>query len=185
VRDALQRLEAEFFTTRVNGRSFVPEWSTEDMEDLFALRAMLEGYAAARAAERLTPQALEKLQYHHSEIDKAISPAKNRSKPDIDSFLSHNRDFHRVIMDASGSKRLTALLTKLVEQPIVLRTALFYESEDLHHSHQQHGELLMALKARDPVWARATMTSHIQRALHVFNDNKVKTTARARRRHSE
>jgi DNA-binding GntR family transcriptional regulator len=152
-------------------------------EDLFALRALLEGYSAARAAERITPEALAQLQFHHHEIEKSLTALNG--KPDIDAFLKHNRIFHFIILEAAGSKRLTKLLTKLVEQPVVVRAKMFYELDDLINSHHQHGELLLSLKARDPVWARAMMTAHIQRSLHVFNDERVKITARTRRRNSE
>ncbi len=185
VRDALQRLETEFFVIRENGRCYVPDWSLEDMEDLFSLRAMLEGYAAARAAERLSPANLERLRKYHVGIGIAIGADQKNATPDIETFLSHNREFHRIILEASGSARLAVLLTKLVEQPIVLRTAFSYDQEDLRRSHSQHGELLLALENRDPVWARAIMTAHIQRALHVFNETQSRTAARSRRRRAE
>jgi DNA-binding GntR family transcriptional regulator len=186
VRDALQRLETEFFVIRENGRCFVPDWSGEDMEDLFSLRAMLEGYASARAAERLTPANLDRLRKYHQGIGIAIGADKPKPvKPDVETFVAHNREFHRIILEAAGSFRLSALLTKLVEQPIVLRTAFSYDREDLLRSHNQHGELLLALENRDPVWARAVMTAHIQRALHVFNETQSRTSARSRRRRVE
>jgi DNA-binding GntR family transcriptional regulator len=186
VRDALQRLETEFFVIRENGRCYVPEWSMEDMEDLFSLRAMLEGYAAARAAERLTPANLERLRKYHVGIGIAIGVDKPKNtKADIETFLHHNREFHRIILEAAGSLRLATLLSKLIEQPIVMRTAFSYDHDDLVRSHNQHGELLASLESRDPVWARAVMTAHIQRALHVFNETQSRVTARSRRRRAE
>ncbi len=147
VRDALQRLETEFFVIRESGRCYVPEWSMEDMEDLFSLRAMLEGYAAARAAERLTPANLARLRKYHVGIGIAIGADKPKNaKPDIETFLSHNREFHRIILEAAGSVRLSNLLTKLIEQPIVMRTAFSYDHDDLVRSHNQHGELLLSLE---------------------------------------
>ena len=51
IRDALRRLEAEFFIARSDSqRSFVAEQSVEDIDEIFTLRALLEGHAAARAA---------------------------------------------------------------------------------------------------------------------------------------
>ena len=43
VRDALRRLEAELFIRRNESqRSFVADWSLDDLEEAFQLRAMLE-----------------------------------------------------------------------------------------------------------------------------------------------
>ena len=51
IRDALRRLESEFFVTRSDSqRSFVADQSVEDIDEIFTLRAMLEGHVAARAA---------------------------------------------------------------------------------------------------------------------------------------
>ena len=35
-----------------NQRTYVAEWTIQDIQDIFTLREMLEGYAAARTAER-------------------------------------------------------------------------------------------------------------------------------------
>ena len=62
VRDALRRLEAELLVKRnETQRSFVADWSLGDVADAFELRAMLEGHAARRAAERMDDATLQRL----------------------------------------------------------------------------------------------------------------------------
>ncbi|MGD8325476.1 MAG: GntR family transcriptional regulator [Sphingomonadales bacterium] len=165
VRDALRQLESEYYVTRAaNQRTFVSEWTKGDIEDIFALRAMMEGYAAERAASRISAEAVEELRHHHSEIDKAL---RIQGEIDADTFLSHNRSFHALITEAAASQRLTLMLQRLVEQPVVMRTFIAYRREDLLRSNQHHGELVDALAIHDADWARSVMTSHIQAAYHV------------------
>lgn len=165
VRDAMHRLEAEMFIQRSDSqRSFVSNWSIDDIEELFTLRTMLEGHAAAQAALRVTPAMLVALHRNTAAIDAAIE----RPLPDVDTFLARNAEFHALIIQAAASDRLAHMINRLVLQPIVHRTALRYDGDQLRRSLAEHVEIVAALEARDADWARAVMTSHIRRAFHVY-----------------
>lgn len=166
VRDALRRLEAELFVVRSETqRSYVADWSSEDIDELFALRGMLEAHAAARAATRLTETALGELQ----NVNAVITSVVEQASPDIAAFLDGNRRFHRLIVEGAQSPRLAAALALLIEQPVIRRTAMRYDRAQLAQSAREHEELLQAFVARDPAWAAAVMTGHIRRAFHVFS----------------
>ena len=60
------------------------------------------------------------------------------------------------------------MINRLVLQPIVHRTALRYDADQLRRSLAKHVEIVAALEAHDADWARAVMTSHIRRAFHVY-----------------
>lgn len=169
VRDALRRLEAEMLVLRSGTqRSYVAEWSITDIDEMFTLRGILEGYAAARAATNMTAQQLADLQSINDALGAAVA---KRPHPDVEAFLAANRKFHAAILDAASSERLKTLLVRLVEQPIVHRTALGYDREQLARSHAEHEELIEALEKRDPEWARTIMGGHIRRAFHVYAEN--------------
>ena len=169
VRDALKRLELEMLVRRVSQRTFVSEWSTDDATDLFSLRALLEGYAAARAAQRADAAVVSQLRHFHAQIDAALA-LESRDPPhfDLESFMAGNRAFHRVIIEAAGSRRLIETTARMIEQPIILRTAFAYTREDALVSHHQHEDLIRAIEQRDAAWAQATMTAHLQRAAHAL-----------------
>lgn len=165
VRDALRRLEAEQFIRRSDTqRSFVADWSLDDIEEAFQLRAMLEAHTAGRAATRVSWDQLERLRSHNKAIHKSISG----TVPDVPTFLEQNRLFHSVILEAADSERLSSMLAQVIEQPVVLRTALQYDRENLQRSWNEHEELLAAFAHRDADWASAVMTSHIRRAFHAY-----------------
>jgi DNA-binding GntR family transcriptional regulator len=167
VRDALRRLEAELFIRRNESqRSFVADWSLDDIEESFVLRGMLEGHAARRAAARVDWRQLEQLKTHNARILEAIS----RRPPDVPAFLEHNRAFHAVVLEAAGSARLASVLSRIIEQPIVWRTAQNYDRENLLRSHREHEELLTAFARVDGDWAESVMLGHIRRAFHAYAD---------------
>ncbi len=167
VREAMRRLEAELFVRKTETqRSFVVDASPDDIADAFELRAMLESHAARRAAERMGPGDLAALRDHNAAIRRAVE----LFSPDIPAFLEHNRHFHAIILRAAQSDRLSAMLGQIVEQPVVLRTALHYDRDSLRRAHREHDELLAAFERRDGNWAAAVMTAHIQRAFHAYRD---------------
>ncbi len=167
VREALQRLETESLIRRNDSqRSFVAEWSRADVEESFQLRAMLEGHSARRAATRISDVQLTELKSANAKLEAAVKMVR----PDIPTFLEQNRSFHSVIIEAAASFRLANMLTHIVEQPVIFRTAHQYDQENLLRSHHEHMELIAAFERRDGDWAEAIMTAHIRRAFHAFAD---------------
>jgi len=166
VRDAVQRLENEMLIVRsASKRLSVADWSENEIEEMFTLRGMLEGHAAARAADRIGEAALTELKEINSGLRKAI----DKKSPDIPAFLEANRRFHDIILREAKSPRLSKLLPALVEQPVVRRTAHRYSKAQLEQSAHDHDELILAFAAKDESWAQSVMTGHIRRAFHTFN----------------
>jgi DNA-binding GntR family transcriptional regulator len=166
VREALRRLESELYVSRTETqRLVVAQWSLDDIAEMFTLRSMLEGHAAARASQRISAQTLDALHQCNARIITAAAAPS----PDIASFLAENRRFHELILSAAGSRRLVTMLATLVEQPVVRRTASRYSAAELARSAHDHAELIQAFQARDADWARAVMTGHIRRAFHAFS----------------
>jgi len=167
IRDALRRLEADLLIRRTDSqRSFVADWSLDDVGDAFELRAMLEGYAARQAAEKMDPETLAQLRSCNAAIAAAIAGAN----PDVATFLERNREFHELVLKTAGSRRLTNLLTALIEQPVVWRTAHHYSSDAFRRSHGEHEDLIAAFERRDGAWAETVMAGHIRRAFHAYSD---------------
>ncbi|MEP0393492.1 MAG: GntR family transcriptional regulator [Erythrobacter sp.] len=167
IREALKQLEVDMLVTRTESqRSYVADWSLDDVADAFELRAMLEGHAAKLAAERMTDEILIALRYCNNAIYEAIS----KPDPDVNAFLDHNRELHALVLKAAGSRRLTNLLTALIEQPVVWRTAHHYDPKAFECSHSEHADLISAFERRDGAWAEAIMAGHIRRAFHAYAD---------------
>ena len=160
VREALRRLEAEYFVIiRPNQGAEVAVWNARDIDDLFEMRALLEGLAAAHAAERHSPENISILE---TCVDK-ISHALDRNKaPATAIFLKENKKFHLVMMEAAGSPRLSAAVANLIAPAVIARTAGSYSKEDMRRSNGHHRELVEAIRDGDGALAEAVMQSHIR-----------------------
>nr|WP_047169152.1 GntR family transcriptional regulator [Sphingomonas sp. Y57] len=163
VRDAIRRLESEMFIYRSDSqRSFVTQWSDEDISELYALRTMLEGQAAERAATLITEEGIEVLRHSCDAMRVAISA----KEPDVEGFLEQNHIFHQAVTSAASSRWLATTISRLTLIPVVHSTALSYSREQLGESLSEHSAIVRAIEARDPEWAKAQMVVHIRRSLH-------------------
>lgn len=176
VREAIRRLEMELMIVRSDSkRLFVANWSNHELDEMFALRAMMESYAAARAAVNISSKQIDELQQINRSLENGIA----RILPDISLFLHENRRFHDIILEAAASPRLSTILPMLVDQPVVTKTAHKFRLAELQQSARDHNELIAAFQARDPEWAKAIMTAHIRRAYHAFSKADIRESAKS------
>jgi DNA-binding GntR family transcriptional regulator len=165
IRDALRRLEADMLVRRTDTqRTFVPDWSADEVEEIFTLRALLESHAAARAARFITAEEIETLRGYNQQLDRAINGPRGL---DAEAFVTNNRHFHNAVLVAARSERLVKMRGMILEQTILHRTARKYDKVGLRRSHADHEELVLAFEVRDVDWARSIMVGHIRRAYHV------------------
>lgn len=156
VREALRRLAADGLVRHERHRGVqVQRWSEQDLEEIFEIRAMLEPYAARRAAtsDTLDVEALAALA---DAMDAAAAVH------DVDAVTALNNEFHAAVVQASGRTRLGPLLGSVVHVPIVHDTFARYSPTALARSLAQHHEVVEALRAGDPDWAESAMRSHIR-----------------------
>jgi DNA-binding GntR family transcriptional regulator len=159
VREAMRRLDAEGLVhLRPRFGAVVRSWTLDEVEDIFSLRAVLEARAVERAATRVTPQQLAALQSSGSEM---VELSSVRSPGYRDRIGILNSGFHRLLIEASGSERLKAMMSQVLDMPLSLRTILRYDDAALDRSVRHHMEIVAALTARDPAWASSVMRTHV------------------------
>lgn len=139
-------------------RAAVPQWTDADMSELFRLRSMLESYAASLAAANISDEQIQELKSLQTAMEQA---ATHRSKAPIKNISALNNQFHKIILDASGNRRLVTLMSGLIEMAVILRTYHRYSQAELERSLGHHREIISAFEAHDGEWASSVMTSHI------------------------
>ncbi|MGN6244883.1 MAG: GntR family transcriptional regulator [Motilibacteraceae bacterium] len=166
VREALRRLAADGLVEVLPNRGArVAQWTTEDLEEIYDLRAMLESHGAARAAERIEDAELPELRRLCAEMEACAQRGRTR---DLDRLAELNAELHRRIVDAAASPRLASLIAAVVQVPLVMRTFQRYDVDALQRSLGHHRELVAALAAGDGEWARSVMRSHVLAAKAVL-----------------
>jgi DNA-binding GntR family transcriptional regulator len=168
VREALRMLAAEGVVELVHNRGArVVEWTAADIDEIYRLRALLEGHGAALAARGATTAQVVQLRglaerYERAVDDEARTPGLS---------AQCNNAFHAAVVQTSGSSRLQSLLTVISSVPLVTQTLRRYTDDDRRRSVLQHRDILTAIANHDAELAEAAMRSHIlaarYTALHV------------------
>lgn len=152
IREALLQLEAQgLVEVEPNRGAVVRAFDRDDLLDLYALRALLEPAAAARAATRIEEHDIARLQ---ELCDKA-------QHANVDDQIAYNEDFHRIIVEAAQSPRLTVAMRAASGIPRAFRSRFWDSEEQRAESLLCHRRLVSAFRVRDAQLAEAVMRMHI------------------------
>ena len=163
VRDALSRLSVEgLLEFRPNLGATVSVWSEAQIEQMFKIRALLEPFATEIAATVITEAEIEELKGLCTVMEQAAGRENQR---DLETLVSANLRFHRVVIDAAQSEHLAKLISLAVDAPLSLRTFSHFSQDEIDRSMRHHRDLVDALTHRDPAWASSVMRTHILAAI--------------------
>lgn len=174
IREALRQLEAKgVIQHRPNQGAIVLAPNARDIRDAYQVRAELEGLAISLAVEWITDEQIERMrsaQKRFSEIvDKLIAARKLTAKTrlkNIPSWVEANDEFHGVVIEASGNRRLKQMIQDLhlgFTRNVML-SALTMDGRRMRENVSQHDAILRATSRHDPIEARNEMTNHILRS---------------------
>jgi DNA-binding GntR family transcriptional regulator len=144
IREALGRLASEGFLERLPHRGFrVPEESLGNLLELYPIVASLELLAGRLALERFTPADTAELRAVNGRL------AEARDAGDVRAMLELNNQFHRLISERGGNRRLALLLEDLRSQ--LTRLELWYYSgrDRTQQSIREHEEIIAAIESGD------------------------------------
>jgi DNA-binding FadR family transcriptional regulator len=130
------------------------EMPTEsELRDLVDYRIVVEGGAAALAAERATPEQVE----HLSELIREMEAADG-----YDAWGERDTLFHLVLADASGSQRLVGQVAEIRAEVYRIAKLGTVPRSVVTLADREHRELLRAVAARKPSAARDAMARHVE-----------------------
>ncbi len=170
VREALRRLHGEGLVELTSNRGArVVGWTQADLREVFSLRVLLESYAAEQATSRLSEIEIDEIE---AIADELHGLAVSRPPDFAPRFLAGNARLHGIIVEASGNRRLAAMLASIVEASLSVHALMSYGDEDLLRSTGHHRELAAAFRARDANWAAAVARSHLLSAMNAITSGK-------------
>jgi len=162
VREALRRLEAEgLVLSEPNRGAIVRTLSMEDVSDLYGLRARLEAYAAELAAERIDPAAQKILDAGIEDFALALTLTSVDAVERVRAVDTANSQIHRAIMAAAKHERLSRLLERTTDVPLVFQAFRQYDRAQTERSHLFHQLIRDAIVAGDGPRASALMHEHV------------------------
>ncbi len=156
IREALQRLETQSLLRR-DGRSLiVASLDHNQLAELYAVRAELEGLAARLAAQHAAPEEIKVLR-DMVEADRAIV-----DQPEA--LARANRRFHRQLHRASHNRYLVQQLDLVHRTMVLLATTTLAAEGRSERAIEEHDAIVAAIEARDGAAADEALRSHISRA---------------------
>jgi GntR family transcriptional regulator, transcriptional repressor for pyruvate dehydrogenase complex len=127
---------------------------------VFDFRVAVETGATMLAAERATPDDLERLAELTEAMDRATGPFEEYRRADV--------GFHIGVAEASHSARLVMAMTEVQGQMSDLIARIAHPDEVLSSSNAQHKRLIGLLRRRESGRAVRLMREHIEGTEHIL-----------------
>jgi DNA-binding GntR family transcriptional regulator len=156
VREALIVLERQGVVRFERNRGVrVLETTAHDLEEVFALRLLLEVPATRRACPLLGERELAALA---RELD---AMRRFAAEGDEGTFMAHDKRFHELILQTAGNRRLAEIVGQLRDVVRFRGASTVGRSRDLETILTEHVAILDALRARDAGTAARAMREHL------------------------
>jgi DNA-binding GntR family transcriptional regulator len=160
VRDALNDLERDGLVTRILFKgTYVSEISARDAEEIFQLRAVLEGLAFRLATPHLTSDDLAQAQELLNAADKALQQGN------LPLCSKLGTQFHWLVIRKSTNQRLFPILDNLENLTCRLRLVSGRIYGRMEKSSSEHCRIMDALKQGDPLAAEQALRDHLHSVL--------------------
>jgi DNA-binding GntR family transcriptional regulator len=159
IREALRRLEAEKLVRIVPHKGpTVAVISREEATELYAIRGLLEGFAAAEFTRHAGDAAIAQF----GERAQALKVAAHSGNQDA--VLKAKGDLYDVLLGNCGNGLIKEILTSLYSRVNLLRATSLMHPDRLPASLREIDKLYKALKARDAQAAEAAARLHVANA---------------------
>ncbi len=161
-REAVRRLAAEgALTMSASGRISTPELSNERIEELAALRALIEVELASRALPRAHLALIERLQVTNGAIAEAVAHR------DAVSYIRTNLEFHRTLYLRAQAPAMLAMAETVWLQMGPTMRALYGRLRRTEPP-QFHRLIIAALRAGDEPGLRLAVRSDVTQGLRML-----------------
>jgi DNA-binding GntR family transcriptional regulator len=173
VREALRKLQAQNLVDLIpNQGARIRALTLTELSEVYAVRAELEGFAAALAADVIDRDQVARLELIQAEMETVVAdlflPADERvGDSAINAQITRiNEDFHGAIRSAAGNGLLDRMINDLQKhfpKDYVWRTIRSASEVKAIHV-GEHRRILRALKRGDAAAARSEMCGHVNHA---------------------
>jgi len=157
IRSAISRLVTEGLLSASPTQGVIITKLDEDyVLELYAALEALESTAAALAATLATDAERERLiEIYDLEAAAGLNVAKR---------MQLNDAFHQAICSAARNRFLTPTIARVYDSLHLLKGSIFDDPQRPPLSHEEHGQMLNAIRQRDPELASEAARNHVREA---------------------
>lgn len=165
VREALRALEQEGQLVYRPRRGYsITELHIEDLQEIYALRRLLEERAVRGALPDLDDDAIERIALA------ARDCAEAAGRGDVAAELEANRRFHFGMLEAPGHPHTMRLIQLLWDSTESYRAMYYNSPEERSATVEAHDEILDAVRRKATDEVVAALDEHRGRALRVLSE---------------
>ncbi len=158
VREALIDLSKQGMVRFERNRGVrILETSVHDLEEILAIRLLLEPAATYRAVAQFTPAALRELEI---EVDEMASAT---DRGDRFGFMRHDRRFHSIVLGMSGNRRLQEFVDQIRDLVVARGNSTLGTTRSPRELVDEHRVILERIRGGDALGAASAMREHINR----------------------
>jgi DNA-binding GntR family transcriptional regulator len=155
VREAIKRLALENLVTVFPRRgTFASEINITDLAHISDVRQQLEGHAAYRAAQRLTP-------LRRTELEGLLARIDGPGEASRDELMELDAEIHRFVHRASANPYLEATLARYFNLSLRIWYLVLDRLPHLTERVREHRSLLEAIRDGEADRARAIAAEHV------------------------
>jgi len=163
VREAIRQLNTEGLVKIVPRKgAVVARISAKDVEEIYGVKILIEGFAARETAKKITEAELKRLK---SLIDKM---GLQIERENVSRYVKLAEEFHDLINKAAGNDKLYDIYKRLSKQIICHKINYLSFSRGLRRSFEEHKKILETPSQRDPDRVESCIKQHIKYAQEVL-----------------
>lgn len=165
VHEALRRLAGDGFVVIVQkSGAWVASPTRNEVEDTYAVRAKLEGWAASMAVQHVTPLFLARLAEKIEEEDEIFKVR------DLERYIEVNTSFHMIIAEMAGNSVLTEYISDILSKTFIYMVFMdrYFDFEN-NPSLDEHRRILDAFMVRDEALCVRLAERHVETAFLELN----------------
>jgi DNA-binding GntR family transcriptional regulator len=148
IREAFRQLESEGYLTVIPRKgALVASFSAKDVEEFYAIKSILEGYAARKACSRLSSREISKLEGINDKLREIAAEG------DVRHFFRVHNNFHDMFIRGAGNEKLHDMIAALLKKFQRLRLASLSKPGRMLISVEEHEKIIEAFRSRDAVLA--------------------------------
>ncbi|MFA8437861.1 GntR family transcriptional regulator [Pueribacillus sp. YX66] len=168
IREALRQLEVEGLVKIEPRRgAIVTPISVEDIEEIYQLRALLEGKAVVMSLPNLDDDDIQELESLHLKMTKLRA-----DDSDVEKYMELNNKFHQILRSGCPWRRIHGIIDTLWKGiPPYTPSLLINHVND---SMKEHEQMVQYVKENEPEKLEAVVKKHILRT----RNNLIKVVSR-------
>jgi DNA-binding GntR family transcriptional regulator len=175
IREALRALEADGLVNTVPHRGpVVSTISLEEARQLYAARAVLEGYAGRECARLHDPAVVRRIGEALSRLKVALA----RPKPDMVAILEAKTDFYAALIGGCRNAFIERMLKPLHDRITLLRITSMSQPKRINKSLREVTAIWRAIQGGDEDLAERCCVDHVKAAAVAALDMIAQSTAK-------